>query len=152
MRKSRATNRSPFFYDFFNLSAYPGVMTGQDLDDMNSAAARGLRSESRDSLFLMAQVGVIGGVSMETVRVRNLSPSGMMAETLILFVVGTPVRVELRGLPPTSGRIVWVTDGRMGIAFDTEIDPKRVRQEQKPDFTPPYLRPSHTRRPGLKRC
>lgn len=125
-------------------------MTGPDPDEQNMPAARGLRSEGRDSLFLMAQVGVLGGVSYETVRVRNLSPSGMMAETHVLFAVGTSVRVTLRGLEPVSGRIVWVLDGRMGIAFDCEIDPKRARQEQKRDLTPSYLRPAAVRRPGLK--
>jgi hypothetical protein len=125
-------------------------MTGPNPDDLESAASRGLRSESRDSLFLLAQVGVLGGVAQETVRVRNLSPSGMMAETLVLFVVGTKVRVEMRGIDPLSGRVVWVTDGRMGISFDTEVDPKRVRREQKPSVTPPYLRQVAARRPGLK--
>jgi len=93
---------------------------------------------------------VLGGVALESVRVRNLSPSGMMAETSILFVVGTQVRVELRGIDPLTGRVVWVTDGRMGIAFDAEVDPRRVRREQKPSVTPPYLRQVNARRPGLK--
>ncbi|NBU78002.1 MAG: hypothetical protein EBS50_02740 [Sphingomonadaceae bacterium] len=74
----------------------------------------------------------------------------MMAETSILFVVGTQVRVELRGIDPLTGRVVWVTDGRMGIAFDAEVDPRRVRREQKPSVTPPYLRQVNARRPGLK--
>lgn len=125
-------------------------MTGPNPDDLESAASRGLRNESRDSLFLLAQVGVLGGVALESVRVRNLSPSGMMAETSILFVVGTQVRVELRGIDPLTGRVVWVTDGRMGIAFDAEVDPRRVRREQKPCVTPPYLRQVNARRPGLK--
>lgn len=125
-------------------------MTGPNQDDLDYAAARGLRSESRDSLFLLAQLGVLGGVASETVRVRNLSPSGMMAETGIAFAVGTPVRIELRGVAPFSGRVVWATDGRMGIAFDSEVDPKSVRRQQKPDITPPYLRPIAARRPGLK--
>ena len=124
-------------------------MTGPNPDDLESAASRGLRNESRDSLFLLAQVGVLGGVALESVRVRNLSPSGMMAETSILFVVGTQVRVELRGIDPLTGRVVWVTDGRMGIAFDAEVDPRRVRREQKPSVTPPYLRQINARRPGL---
>lgn len=125
-------------------------MTGQSPDDFESPASRGLRSESRDSLFLHAQLGVLGGVSLETVRVRNLSPSGMMAESTTIFAIGTKVRIELRGIQSVSGRIVWVTDGRMGILFDKEVDPKRVRREQKPDVTPPYLRPLVARRPGFK--
>ena len=118
----------------------------------DNAATRGLRSESRDSLFLLGKMGVVGGVALESVRIRNLSPTGMMAEAPTQLAVGTDVRVELRNLPAVTGRVVWATDGRMGIAFTSEIDPQKARQPVgvAEDPSPSFIKVPPGRRPGLK--
>ena len=48
--------------------------------------------------------------------------------------------VELRNVGPVSGRIVWVGEGKFGIAFDHPVDPQAVRRQvvQKSDV-PPHL-------------
>lgn len=114
--------------------------------------ARGQRSTNRSSLFLLGKMGVDGGVASEAIRIRNLSPTGLMAEAPTMLAVGTAVVVELKNTPPVKGKIVWATDGRMGVAFNSEIDPAKVRQPvgKAEDPTPEFLKFKPTRRPGLK--
>lgn len=85
------------------------------------------RNNSRDSLFLSAKLTVTG-LPPEQVRVRNLSAGGLMAEYPSPIEPGTTVLVDLRGVGEIRGRIAWATDGRIGIAFETPIDPLRARK------------------------
>ena len=82
----------------------------------------------RDSLFLMARLRVEGLDEELSVRVRNLSPGGLMAELPVPVVPDSPVRIDVRGIGWVKGRIAWQTEGRAGIAFDKEIDPQRARK------------------------
>ncbi len=97
------------------------------------------RSGARDSLLLTAML-TIDGVK-EHVRVRNLSSGGLMAEHAQPLAIGLAVTVEVRGIGVVPGRIAWCTDGRVGIAFDREIDPlaarKPVGPPRKPTLKPP---------------
>lgn len=97
-------------------------------------------------------MGVDGGVGNEAIRIRNLSPTGLMAEAPTMLAVGTSVVVEMKNLPPLKGKIVWATEGRMGVAFNAEIDPAKVRQPvgKAEDPTPDFLKLPTSRRPGLK--
>lgn len=85
------------------------------------------RNDSRDSLFLAARL-TVSGFPAEQVRVRNLSAGGLMAEYPSPIASGASVVVELRGIGEVRGRIAWATDGRIGIAFDTPIDPMLARK------------------------
>jgi hypothetical protein len=85
------------------------------------------RSGARDSLLLMAEL-FVGDMEAEQVRIRNLSSGGLMAEYAGHVMTGTPVRISVRGVGMVSGRIAWATDGRVGIAFDREIDPAKARK------------------------
>ncbi len=85
------------------------------------------RAGSRDSLLLSAQLR-IEGEPEATVRVRNLSSGGLMAEYAQPVLPGTPVEVDVRGVGRVPGRIAWTAEGRIGIAFDREIDPKSARK------------------------
>ncbi|MFM7028798.1 MAG: PilZ domain-containing protein [Chakrabartia sp.] len=127
-------------------------MSGPDPCFEDDPATRGLRNEGRDTLFLQAAIRVLGGLSSEPARVRNLSPSGLMAETGVVYAVGTPVVVDLKPIGPLSGRVVWALDNRMGIALDNSIDPKAARQNASQNSVqrPFERRPWPTRRPGLK--
>lgn len=106
----------------------------------------GQRSGSRDSLMLAAQFRV-AGAEVEQVRVRNLSSGGLMAEYAAPVQRDTPVQVEVRGVGWVSGRIAWATDGRVGVAFDQEIDPLLARKPVgKGTQTPVYTKPPLPRR------
>ncbi len=53
------------------------------------------------------------------------------------------VVLELRGVGRGSGRVVWSKDGKIGIAFDHEIDPALARKPVASGAThraPSYLR------------
>ena len=103
----------------------------------------GQRSGARDSLMLSANFRVADR-GEEQVRVRNLSPGGMMAEYPAPIDRNTIVHVEVRGVGWVSGKIAWTAEGRVGIAFDSEIDPMLARKPvgkggQTPAFTKPIL-------------
>ena len=86
------------------------------------------REGSRDSLMLSAQLRLpVTGPAL-TVRVRNLSPGGLMAEFSDHVAIGEAVKIEVRGIGWVKGRVAWVAEGRLGIAFDVEIDPLRARK------------------------
>jgi PilZ domain len=109
------------------------------------------RQAARDSLFLTSEVTVEGALKPVVVRVRNLSPGGMMIDGNAIFREGAVVSANLRGIGAVSGTIAWVVDERAGVAFDQEIDPKEARAPiaAKPNvrFTPTV---DKSRRPGLK--
>jgi hypothetical protein len=104
------------------------------------------RSADRDSLFIQAELALPGGAPV-TVRVRNLSPGGMLAEGKVAVAQGAGVEVDLRNVGPVAGRVIWVGEGKFGIAFDRAIDPQAVRRQvvSKSDLPP------HLRRTGLER-
>jgi hypothetical protein len=100
-------------------------------DSLNAGTAEddaaSQRTGSRDSLLLSAQLRTDDGVDVN-VRVRNLSPGGLMAEYAPPIAPGTPVKVDVRGVGWVKGSIAWTAEGRIGIAFDGEIDPMAARK------------------------
>lgn len=119
-------------------------------DSVNALSAddfTGQRSGSRDSLLLTAQFRVAGDDKVGQVRVRNLSSGGLMAEYAAPVEIRTPVEIEVRGVGWVKGRIAWATDGRVGVAFDIEIDPMLARKPVgKGAQTPHFSKPAITRR------
>src|SRR6478752_6394993 len=104
------------------------------------------RQLSRDSLFVMAKVRVEEDASgaEHTVKVRNLSSGGMMAEGNVKVARGSLVHVELRNLGWVPGTVAWKQDERFGIAFMEEIDAKAVRAPTASGAdidTPRFVRP-----------
>ncbi len=97
-----------------------------------SDAAAAKRGGDRDSLFLKAilrfpssKLASMG--DQGEVRIRNLSAGGLMAETPVRVTRGEPVEVNLRSIGWITGHVAWVTEGRIGIAFDHPINPKDAR-------------------------
>jgi hypothetical protein len=86
------------------------------------------RGDVRDSLLLSAQLCLPVMATPVTVRVRNLSSGGLMAEHAGRAAIGDAVKIEVRGIGWIDGRVAWITAGRLGIAFDTEIDPLLARK------------------------
>ena len=104
------------------------------------------RSADRDSLFLQAGLIVPGCADPVIVRVRNLSPGGMLAEAKVKVAQGAAVEIDLRNVGPVVGRVIWVGEGKFGIAFDRPVDPQAVRRQvvSQSDLPP------HLRRTGLE--
>ena len=88
----------------------------------------GRRSAGRDSLFLSAVIHRQGEEEPAPVRVRNLSAVGLMADYTDLAREGEPVTVTVRGIGSVAGKVAWVRRGRIGIAFDVEVDPVAARK------------------------
>ncbi len=108
----------------------------------------GSRVGSRDSLFLMAQLKLPGEQRAREVRVRNLSERGLMLELDKVVAIATPVQLELRGIGEIGGKVAWCTEGRIGVALDSPIDPKKARKVvgvAKPVNTPFYAKATSTR-------
>src|SRR3546814_17782687 len=78
---------------------------------------------------MQAQLSLPGGGGPVTLRVRNLSPGGMLAEAKVTVAQGATVEVDLRNIGPVAGRIIWAGEGKFGIAFDRAIDPQAVRRQ-----------------------
>src|SRR3546814_8659766 len=87
---------------------------------------------------------VSGQATPLMVRVRNLSAGGMLAETTETRVGVEPsatVEIDLRNVGPVAGRVVWICEGKFGIAFDRQINPQVVRRQVATQSDlPPHLR------------
>jgi len=100
------------------------------------------RNDSRDSLFLMADMRVPGKADALQVRVRNLSAGGLMAEFPNGLDQGTPVEFDVRGIGWVPGKVAWSAAGRIGVAFDRQIDPMMARKPVGAGGkTPVYVKP-----------
>ena len=91
-------------------------------------AKSGKSPRGRDSLFLTARIRMDGEDTEQEVRIRNLSTGGLMAELGRVVPVGTAATLQMRGIGEVTGRIAWCAEGRVGIALDAPIDPKRARK------------------------
>ena len=90
----------------------------------------GQRQIARDSLFVLADLRLAGMDTVHRIKVRNLSPVGMMGEGAVRVVRGSPVSVNIGNAGWVEGSIAWVQESRFGIAFRDEIDPKLARAPQ----------------------
>ncbi len=100
------------------------------------------RQDSRDSLFLMADFRVIGEKDVRPVRVRNLSQGGLMAEVADVPAQGLRVEFDVRGIGWVPGQIAWSAAGRIGVAFDRQIDPMLARKPVgQGTHTPSFVKP-----------
>lgn len=86
------------------------------------------RARARDSLFLMAQLQFVGEAKVRDVRVRNLSEGGLMVDCVSVKDPGTAVTLDVRGIGKVAGKVAWCTEGRVGIALDRPIDPRKARK------------------------
>ena len=99
------------------------------MDENQENPARGpARSGPRDSLFLLTNLASAEGTPLGRARVRNLSATGLMADCERAVPAGVRVTFDLRGVGHVSGSVVWSREGRIGIAFDQEIDPQQARK------------------------
>lgn len=91
---------------------------------------KGRRVSARDSMLLAATIRRRSDSEEELVpvRVRNLSAVGLMADYDHEAEVGEPVLITLRGIGKVQGMVAWVRKGRIGVAFDEDVDPLLARR------------------------
>jgi PilZ domain len=97
-------------------------------DPKKSEAPTAKRGLDRDSLLLKAVLRFPRTKDEGEVRIRNLSAGGLMAEAPLRIARGEIVEIHLRSIGWISGHVAWVTEGRLGIAFDHPINPKDARK------------------------
>ncbi len=97
----------------------------------DKAATDSKRGNGRDSLLLKAVLRFPATAEEGEVRIRNLSAGGLMAEAPVRVARGEKVEIALRNIGWISGSVVWVTEGRLGIAFDHPINPAEARKPAK---------------------
>ena len=104
----------------------------------------GRRVSARDSMFLGATIRRRTETEEELVpvRVRNLSAVGLMADYEREAELGEPVIVTLRGIGKIPGMVAWVRKGRIGIAFDEDVDPLLARKPVSGQAAPESGRPA----------
>ncbi len=101
------------------------------------------RQIARDSLFVLADLRLVGQDDIYRIKMRNLSAGGMMGEGSVRVLRGAQVAVSIRNIGWVDGTIAWVQDDRFGVAFDQDIDPKVARAPATDgEHTPRYVRPA----------
>jgi hypothetical protein len=99
------------------------------------------RGTDRDSLLLKA---ILRFPSAKDER-------GLMAEVPVRVARGEPVEVNLRSIGWINGHVAWVTDGRIGIAFEHPINPKDARKPVGAEMElPPHLKKLNNQVPPSK--
>jgi hypothetical protein len=119
--------------------------------DDNAEAAAKARNAARDSMMLQARLHRVESTARGeiTLRIRNLSSGGLMADCTEPLTAGEQVVLDVRGIGEITGRVAWSHDGHIGVAFDTPIDPRQARKTVVVPKRPgaPVVK---SRRPGLK--
>jgi hypothetical protein len=113
------------------------------------------RNTARDSLFLIGRLTFADIKQTYDVRIRNLSATGMMAECKAIVLPGHAVVVETKGIGEIAGKVAWAAEGRLGIAFDVQIDPSLARNPGKASneaqtLIPDYLKKLSSKPTGFR--
>lgn len=98
-------------------------------DEFGQEIGQGGRQAARHRVMFMAALARDTGQPLGQVRVRDISSSGLMAETGLPLRLGEKVQVDLRGIGAVTGAIVRRTPNSVAIKFDIAIDPLLTRQK-----------------------
>ena len=102
----------------------PSDTTIYSLDDepprQPSAGLERRDSERHLTLFRVGTMVVEG--RRELCLIKNISAGGMMLRVYGSMPEGIPVSVELKTGQPLAGRVSWVRDHQVGIAFPEPVD------------------------------
>ena len=87
------------------------------------------RRDSRH--FTILRVGaLIGPQGRELCLIRNISAGGLMAHVYSRHEDGERVAIELKGNQQTTGKVIWISDSNIGIAFHEPIDVAEILSNQ----------------------
>lgn len=85
------------------------------------------RHIERESLLILAELQCASLHGRQSIRVRNLSRSGLMGSGSMAVTRGERVTVHIRGAEPIAGIIAWVQDDRFGVGFEDDVDCDRIK-------------------------
>lgn len=58
----------------------------------------------------------------ELCLIKNISAGGMMLRAYCALQIGQPLSIELKHGHPLAGKVTWVRDQQLGLAFDEPVD------------------------------
>lgn len=112
------------------------------------------RASVRESMLLLSSLLRVGDGEERppaSLRIRNLSAGGLMADCDRPLDRGDRVVVTLRGIGEVAGTIVWAHDDRIGVQFDRAIDPRATRKPiARPSQGRTLVMSQDTRRPAVR--
>jgi hypothetical protein len=82
------------------------------------------RNNERLSIYVFVDC-IFGDGSIERIRVRNMSRSGLGGQTEGKWSPAKGQRITLvfRNLQPFEGTVAWVAGKNLGVAFDSPVEP-----------------------------
>lgn len=87
------------------------------------------RNEPRH-LTILRVGALVGPAGRELCLIRNISAGGLMAHVYSPHKEGDRVAVELKSNRQIPGKILWVDESNVGIAFDEPIDVAEMLTDQ----------------------
>lgn len=102
-------------------------------------------------MFLAATMRRMPNHDALPLRVRNLSSTGLCADSKHPVELGERLTFDISGIGRVDGEVVWREADRFGAAFASEVDPARARRPlTRPAVNADILPPVRDyRRPGL---
>ena len=86
-------------------------------DPLPKPSAPDHRAGRRGSVLLQPQARSV------TLRIRNLSATGLGGDLVPGMIQGEVLILTLRGIGEIGGRVAWIAGSRFGRSFDQSIDP-----------------------------
>ena len=100
----------------------PVETTLYSLSEAPPAPAAEDRRNGERHLTLFRVGSVTIGDRRELCLIKNVSAGGMLIRAYCHIEPGTPLSVELKQGRSVSGKVSWVRDDNVGIAFDSPVD------------------------------
>lgn len=78
-------------------------------------------------MFLLASLRIGEEEGEHSVKIRNLSATGLMAEGDVQARPGCIIAINIRNIGWVGGSVAWAVEKRFGVMLDIEIDPMKAR-------------------------
>lgn len=120
-------------------------------------AETGSERAKRTALLTKADL-LRDGATVGTVRVRNMSASGLGGISSVPLREGDAIEIVINGIGAIGGEVVWADGDRFGMRFDHEVDLGALKMSEpvlakRPDYftyAKRFVTEENYRRPGLR--
>jgi len=96
------------------------VLITQSQPVAQTSGAERRRSVRQAAVNQIAKIRLASGRE-ELCLLKDISAEGIRAEVYVAIEPGAPIDVELRTAHTANGRVVWVANGEIGVAFGAAI-------------------------------
>lgn len=102
------------------MAGQPLVTTLYSLSDAPPSPGDRREGERHLTLFRVGSIAI--GERRELCLIKNISAGGMMIRAYCPITEGTELSIELKSGQPVPGKVSWVDDHHVGVAFDQPVD------------------------------